>query len=51
MKALEEFCDDISKYHPEKGLILQLVCVVLCTDLGFGLVVQPLYISVIAEIL
>ena len=34
-----------------KGGILQLVCVVLCTDLGVGLVVQPLYISVIAEIL
>ena len=35
----------------QKGWILQLVCVVLCTDLGVGLVVQPLYISVIAEIL
>ena len=35
----------------QKGWILQLVCVALCTDLGVGLVVQPLYISVIAEIL
>ena len=35
----------------QKGWILQLVCVALCTDLGVGLVVQQLYISVIVEIL
>ena len=90
MKALEEFCDDISKYYPEKDEFYSwyvLLCVLnamlalsatfgniiiicaltkttcaLCTskillrglaftDLGVGLVVQPLYISVIAEIL
>ena len=34
-----------------KGGILQLVCVVLCTHLRVGLVVQPLYISGIADIL
>lgn len=90
MKALEEFCDDISKYYPEKDEFYSwyvLLCVlnamlalsatfgniiIICaltktscatstskillrglafTDLGVGLVVQPLYISVIAEIL
>ena len=90
MKALEKFCDDISKYYPEKDEFYSwyvLLCVLnamlalsatfgniiiiraltkttgaLCTskillrglaftDLGVGLVVQPLYISVIAEIL
>ena len=51
MKALEEFCEILFQILSRKGLILQLVCVALCTDLGVGLVVQQLYISVIFEIL
>ncbi|XP_022800948.1 adenosine receptor A3-like [Stylophora pistillata] len=90
MKAPEEFCEDISKYYPEKDQFSSwyvLLCVlnailtlsatfgniiIICaltkttsalstskilllglavSDLGVGLVVQPLYISVITEIL